>query len=198
MRKFSLFVVMAYVSVQLISNISSTKIAIVCGYAVDMGVFLYPFAFTLRDVVHKEIGKENTKTCIYIAALMNLLMACYFYFVALFPADASVPTAVAFDDSLAPVWRIVLSSLFAQIVGELIDTEVYHAFYKRFKEKHKWGRVVVSNTISIPIDNALFCIGAFGWIYPWPVVLQIIVFNFVVKYVISLASIPLIYVGAKK
>ncbi len=193
MTNTALFVALSYLAVQLVSNISSVKVGLVFDYAVDMGVFLYPLSFTLRDLVHRELGKEMTKRCIYFSVLINLLMTGYFAFIALFASDPSSPASSAFDECLSPVWRIVVFSLLAQLSSELVDTEVYHLFEKRFGEKHKWGRVLVSNSVSIPVDNAVFCVGAFARTYGWNIVWQIFLFNFVVKYLISLFSIPLIY-----
>lgn len=98
MSNIALFVALSYLAVQLVSNISSIKVGLVFNYAVDMGVFLYPLSFTLRDLVHRELGKELTKRCIYSAVLINLLMTGYFAFIALFASDPSSP---AFDACLA-------------------------------------------------------------------------------------------------
>ena len=198
MTSVALFVSLSYVALQLISNSSSIKVGFIFGYTVDMGVFLYPLTFTLRDLVHRELGREMTRKCIYFAVFLNLLMSAYFAFVALFPSDPSSPASVAFNDCLAPVWRIVAFSLLAQLVSELVDTEVYHVYEKRFGERCKWGRVFVSNTVSIPVDNAIFCVGAFAGTYGWDIIWQIFMFNFIVKYAISLISIPLIYLRMRR
>ena len=52
------------------SYVSSIKVGFVFGYAVDMGVFLYPLTFTLRDLVHRELGRKMTRKCIYFAVLL--------------------------------------------------------------------------------------------------------------------------------
>ena len=46
----------AYTGAQLLSNIASLKIGIVFGLAVDMGTFIYPITFTLRDVAQSADG----------------------------------------------------------------------------------------------------------------------------------------------
>ena len=79
----------------MVSNISSIKVGLVFNYAVDMGVFLYPLSFTLRDLVRRELGKELTKRRIYSAVLINLLMTGYFAFIALFASDPSSPASAA-------------------------------------------------------------------------------------------------------
>ena len=48
----------AYVAAQMMADIASLRIITIAGYAVDAGTLIYPFTFTLRDLVHKIAGKE--------------------------------------------------------------------------------------------------------------------------------------------
>lgn len=184
----------SYIAAQMLADIASLKIGVVAGLAVDMGTFIYPFTFTLRDVVHKLLGKENTRVLILTAGAINLIMAVYLRWAASVPGDPSWGLNEAFSAILAPVWRIVLASIAAEIISELVDTEVYHWFVTRVTTRYQWLRVLTSNTISVPIDNLIFALGAFGWSLPWVVVGQIFIFNLVVKYAITLISLPLIYI----
>ena len=51
---------------------------------------------------------------------------------------------------------------------------------------------LISRTASLPI--LLIALGAFGGVLPWEVVWQIFLFNLVLKYAVTVASMPLIYV----
>jgi len=186
--------VASYIAVQMLADIASLKIGVVCGLAVDMGTFVYPVTFTLRDVVHKLLGKRNAQVIVVTAGVINLAMAAYLMWVAAVPADPSWGLAREFSAILAPVWRIVLASIAAEVVSELVDTEMYHWFVTRITQRHQWARVLVSNSVSVPTDNLLFAVGAFGWVLPWGVVWQIFVVNLAVKYGMTLLSLPLIYV----
>lgn len=187
--------VAAYIAAQMLSDIASLKIGIVAGLAVDMGTFIYPLTFTLRDVVHKHLGRENARTLVIAAGVINLFMAAYLMWAANVPGDPGWGLQTEFAAILAPVWRIVLASIAAEIASELADTEIYHWFITRITSKHAWARVLISNSLSVPLDNIIFAIGAFGWALPWDVVWQIFVFNLLVKYALTLVSIPLIYFG---
>jgi hypothetical protein len=44
------------------------------------------------------------------------------------------------------------------------------------------------------VDNLLFAIGAFGWTLPWETVWQIFLVNLLVKYGVTMLSLPLIYI----
>ena len=190
-----IIVVAAYIAAQMLADIASLKIGVVFGYAVDMGTFIYPITFTLRDVVHKLLGKRNAQVIIITAGVINLLMAAYLMWSASVASDPGWGLGTEFSLILGPVWRIVLASIAAELVSELLDTEIYHWFVTRITRRQQWLRVLVSNSASVPVDNIIFAVGAFGWILPWAIVWQIFVFNLVVKYLVTLVSLPLIYIA---
>jgi len=92
------------------------------------------------------------------------------------------------------VWRIVIASIVAEVFSELVDTEIYHWFVHRVTRRFQWLRVLTSNSVSVPVDNVVFAVGAFGGKVPWPVIWDIFLFNLMVKYAMTLVSLPLIYV----
>jgi queuosine precursor transporter len=186
-------VISFYIAAQMIADIASLKIGVVLGLAVDMGTFIYPITFTLRDLVHKTLGKRTAQVIIITAAGINLFMALYLMWSASVPSDPDWGLGAEFAAVLQPVWRIVMASIAAEVISELVDTEIYHWFVTTITRKKQWLRVLISNSVSVPVDNLIFAIGAFGWFLPWNVVGQIFLFNLLVKYSITLLSLPLIY-----
>lgn len=192
----------AYVGAQVIADVTSVKVGSVFDRAVDMGTFVYPITFTLRDLVHKTLGRSAARTLIVAAAAVNALMALYLRFAAVVPADESYPFGEEFALVLGPLWRIVVASILAEVVSELIDTEAYHWFVTRITRRFQWARVAVSNAISVPVDNAIFAVAAFGAVpfmadhpltLPWEAVWDIFLVNLAVKGLVTAVSIPLIY-----
>lgn len=188
-------VIAAYIGAQMLADIASLKIGVVAGLAVDMGTFIYPITFTLRDMAHKTIGKRGTQTLIWAAAGVNLFAVLYLWWVSSVPGDLSwgltAEWGAVFNATL--LGRIVIASIIAEVVSELVDTEIYHWFVTRITHRHQWARVLVSNSVSVPIDNLIFAVGAFGGILPWEVVWQIFAFNLVLKYGVTVVSMPLVY-----
>jgi len=191
-------VVAAYTAAQMLADVASVKIGVVAGLAVDMGTFVYPLTFTLRDLVHKVLGRSNARVLIVTAAVINLLMAGYLQWVARVPSEASWGLGAEFAAVMTPIGRIVLASIVAEVLSELADTEVYHWFVTRVTTGRQWARVLISNSVSVPIDSLLFAVLAFAPLpglegLAWPAVAQIFAFNLGVKYAVTLVSVPLIY-----
>lgn len=184
----------AYVAAQMLADISSLKITEVAGLSMDAGTLVYPFTFTLRDLVHKVAGVRVSRWLIGIAATINLVMAGLFWIVDRLPAAAEGgPQTELFGTVLSPLWRLVMASIVAEVVAELIDTEVYRAWVARFGERRQWGRVLASNAIAIPIDSLLFVVIAFAGALPGSAVSEIFWTNVAVKGLVTLVSIPWIY-----
>lgn len=189
----SVVVVSSYIAAQMLSDILSLKIAFVAGFSVDAGTFIYPFTFTLRDLVHKLLGRSAARTVIVTAGVVNLLMAGLFAFAAWLPPDPTWLLQREFAAVLTPVWRIVLASILAEVFAELTDTEIYHLWVNRVTRRYQWARVLISNGISVPLDSLIFCWGAFGGVLPTPTVWSIVWANILMKGAVTLLSLPGIY-----
>ena len=85
----ALVILSAYIAAQMLADITSLKIALVASFSIDGGTFIYPLTFTLRDLVHKMLGKRAARTLIVTAAGINLAMAALLAFVNWLPADPS-------------------------------------------------------------------------------------------------------------
>jgi len=183
----------AYVAFQMIADIASLRIVTLGGFSIDGGTFIYPFTFTLRDMVHKTAGIKAARALIIAAAALNLIMAGVFWLVSILPPDMAVGLQEEFGMVLSPVWRIVFASIIAEIVAELIDTEGYRLWVERVTHRYQWARVLVSNGISIPIDSLIFVWIAFGGVLPAAVVWSIFLSNVIIKGATTLISLPGIY-----
>jgi uncharacterized integral membrane protein (TIGR00697 family) len=194
LTRTGILVVSSYIAAQMLADITSLKIASIATFSIDGGTFIYPFTFTLRDLVHKLLGKDAARTLIVLAGVINLVMVALFAFVIWLPADPSWGRQAEFAAILGPVWRIVLASIAAEVFSELLDTEVYHLWVTRVTTRYQWARVLASNSISVPVDSLIFCWGAFGGILPMATVWSIFWSNVLIKGLVTLFSLPGIYV----
>jgi uncharacterized integral membrane protein (TIGR00697 family) len=183
----------AYIAAQMMADIASLRIVTLLGFSVDAGTLIYPFTFTLRDLVHKVAGIRAARVLIVTAAVINILMALLFWVTSVLPADMQVGPQLEFGMVLAPVWRIVFASIVAEVVAELIDTEGYRLWVERVTERYQWMRVLVSNAVSVPLDSLIFAWLAFGGVLSVAVVWSIVAANILIKGLVTLISLPGIY-----
>lgn len=187
-----------YITFQLVADVSAAKIAEVAGITLPAGTFVFAFTFTWRDMIHKRLGKEWARASIITAAVCNIFMALYFLFAIGLPPAVFWPLQDSFAATLGIVWRIAVASILAEVVSELVDTEVYHALIPHFKGPWQFGRVIGSNTVALPIDSLIFGFGAFAGTMPIDGILALCLGQMVFKGVVTVVSLPGIYLVPEK
>ena len=186
-----------YVVIGMLSNISSLRIVEVLGISMDAGTLLYPLTFTLRDLIHKKSDKKTALHIVYIGVVMNLLMFIVFFIVSKLPADMLVGEQKEFGQVLVGSWRIVLASIVAMFISEVVDSEIYQWYAEKFKKYH-FMRVLTSNFISVPLDSIIVTLIAFYGVMPNGVLISITLVNIAIKYIITLVTVPSIYLVKEK
>ena len=182
-----------YVAAQMLADITALRILSIGGLSISGGTLIYPITFTLRDLVHKVSTAGIARILIFASAGINLFMAFLFWLVSELPPDPNVGAQAEFGTVLAPVLRIAIASIIAEVVSELIDTEVYVLWVKRFGQRWQWGRVLASNAVSVPVDTLLFTLLAFLGVLPTEVMIQLFISNMLMKSLVTIVSIPGIY-----
>lgn len=190
-----------YVAAQLIADVSAVKLVSAFGLVFPAGTAIYAVTFTVIDMIHKRLGKKVATQVIIMAGVMNVLMAGYFYWTVQMPYPVFWGLQEGYGIVLSVVPRIVLASIIAEVVSELVDREFYSLWIRWMGSmfgdygRWQWMRVVLSNLISVPLDSLLFTVIAF-WATPhfaWALVLG----QIALKYPISLLALPGIY-GVKE
>lgn len=192
-RQAVVLVVSAYIGAQMLADIASVKLGVVAGLTVDLGTFIYPITFTLRDMAHKVLGRAATRLLILAAAGVNVVMALYLWWCAGVASDPEWGRGAEFAAILGPLPRIVIASIVAEVASQMANTEVFQWFVTRVSRRHQWARTLISNGVAIPIDTLVFSTLAFAGTMSWRAVGEIFLFNLLVKAGVSLFSVPLVY-----
>ncbi len=182
-----------YVSLVLFSNLGSLRVILLAGLSIDGGTLLYPFTFTMRDVLHKKCGGDVARFVILLTAGINLAMFAFAALVGALPADPAVGAQTEYAFVLSPGFRLVIASVLAATIAELVDTRIYSLVRARWGTRRQWLRVLLSNLISVPLDSAVFVLAAFAGRYSAAALWGIFVGNIVIKYAVSLLSFGSIY-----
>lgn len=182
-----------YFLCQIVADVAAAKIAFVAGYAIPAGTFVYAVTFTLRDLIQKVLGKTVARFVIIAAAVFNILMAGYFVLAVNLAPAPFWPLQDAYATTLGIVPRIVIASIIAELISELVDTEVYSFWIKAMGQRLQWTRVVVSNAVSVPVDSFIFLFLAFWGHMPVEGMIAAAWGQILLKYAVGVVSIPAIY-----
>ena len=136
-----------------LADLAATKFIVVGSTVAPGGIFLFAVIFVVRDMLHKLMGADFVKKTILVAAVLNVGMGLYFYWITRFPSPAFRP-AGEWDTIFALAPAIVIGSIIAAVASQWVNTVIYDRLWARGLPQ--WGRVVGSNSVSLPIDSILF------------------------------------------
>ncbi len=195
------FLVGGYVLCQAVADVGATKMVEMWGVALPAGSLMFAFTFTLRDVLHKRLGKRWAQAAIVASVIFNLVQALYLALMARIPSPVWFANAEPWGVIFALVPSITFASILAELTSQLIDTEVYEFWRTRLARLPQWTRVVASNAVSLPVDSLVFGVLAFtvfprlfgGDILPVSAAMQVVGGQIVWKAIVTVVSMPGIY-----
>jgi len=169
------------------------------------GVLLWPIVFVMTDVINEYYGRKGVKFLSFTAAILIAYAFVMVYFAMnLSPADfwierftplGTVNMHQAFNTIFGQGLWIIIGSLTAFLVGQLVDVTVFH-YFKSFTGSSKiWLRATGSTLVSQLVDSFVvlfiaFYIGA-GW--DLKLVLVIGLVNYIYKFSIAVIITPVLY-----
>lgn len=152
-----------FITVMLVSNIIALKMISLGPLIVPAAVIIFPFTYILSDIFNEVYGYRATRRTAWYAFGANLLMVALFKLAILIPgAPFWGPEAQkAFEDVLGGTWRILIASLSAYMVGDLVNDIIFKTM-KGMHGNKKFGlRSMFSSMIGVAIDSVVFITVAF-------------------------------------
>jgi len=104
----------------------------------------------------------------------------------------------AFNGIFGQGMRIIVGSLVAFLVSQLVDSYVFHKIKRATGEKRIWLRATGSTLVSQLIDSYIVLFIAFSGIFSWQQILAIGVVNYLYKASMAIILTPVIMVAEKR
>ena len=152
-----------FITVMLVSNIIAMKMISLGPLIVPAAVIIFPFTYILSDIFNEVYGYRATRRTAWYAFGANLLMVALFKLTILIPgAPFWGPEAQkSFEDVLGGTWRILIASLAAYMVGDLVNDTIFRTMKIMHGDKKFGLRSIFSSMIGVAIDSVVFITVAF-------------------------------------
>ncbi|TDO25878.1 queuosine precursor transporter [Sediminibacterium goheungense] len=174
------------------------------------GVLLWPLEFIVTDIVNEYYGPKAVKRISYTAVVLISYAFIMFYGAMRIPpadfwigskqAEGIPDMQNAFGGIFGQGMWIILGSLIAFLVSQIVDVTVFHKIKKRTGQKWVWLRATGSTVVSQLVDSFIVLFIAFkignGW--SWKLVLAICLVNYLYKFTMALLLTPVIYLAEKQ
>lgn len=174
------------------------------------GVLLWPVVFIMTDIINEYFGKRGVRFLSWLTVGLILYAFVFAYLaIGLAPAhwwvgiqaEQGVPDMqAAFAAIFGQGMWIILGSVTAFLIGQIIDVTVFHRVRRVTGERFIWARATGSTLVSQLVDSFVvlyiaFVLGPQRW--PLELFLAVGTVNYVYKFVVAIALTPLIYLGRR-
>lgn len=199
-RRDRVFLVLAgiFVTHALLGELTGGKLITMAGFTMSIGVIPWPAVFVTTDLVNEYYGPKAVRQ---ITLLAMGLIAYAFLLVWLCmqvpAADISPVTGAAFDMVFGQSLGIIVGSIVAFAVSQLLDAVVFVVLRARTSGRLLWLRAVGSTVVSQLIDS--FIVTYIAFVVPGKISaaagFETSMTNYVYKFLIALGTLPVIYAG---
>ncbi|MBL7873781.1 MAG: queuosine precursor transporter [Cyclobacteriaceae bacterium] len=184
----------------------------ILGFTMDFnltaGAVIWPVVFITSDLINEYFGKPGVKRISYLAAFfIAYSFIVIFFTIKLPPAqwwlevnnqDSSgnyFNIDFAFNKIFGQGQRIIIGSLAAFLLGQLVDVFVFQKLRKITGQKMLWLRATGSTLISQFLDSFVVLYIAFAGIFSNQQIVAIGITNYIYKFTVAILLTPLIYLG---
>ncbi|SFD81906.1 hypothetical protein SAMN05518672_103346 [Chitinophaga sp. CF118] len=174
-------------------------------FSLTCGVLLWPLEFVLTDIVNEYYGPKAVRRISYIAVSLIAYAFVMFYVSIHVPAaefwlgtgvqDGVPDMQSAFNGIFGQGMWIIIGSITAFLVSQIVDVTIFHRIKKVTGEKYVWLRATGSTIVSQLVDSFIVLFIAFkiGKDWSWQLVLAICLVNYIYKFTVAILLTPLIY-----
>src|SRR4029077_18259179 len=164
----------------------------------------------MTDLVNEYFGPKAVRRISYTAVILISYAFIMFYSsIHIPPADFWITSSqtkgidnmqTAFNGIFGQGMWIILGSLTAFLVSQIVDVTIFHKIKKATGEKKIWLRATGSTLVSQLVDSFIVLFIAFkigkGW--SWQLVLAICLVNYIYKFTMAIILSPVIYFVEKR
>lgn len=182
----------------------------ILGFVMDFnltaGVLIWPVVFITTDLINEYFGKPGVKRISYLTAILIL-----YAFLVIFLAIELPPAAwwgsladdngnvydmdLAFNRIMGQGQRIIVGSLVAFLLGQLVDVFVFQRLRKATGTGHIWLRATGSTLVSQLVDSFVVLFVAFYGVFSNDQIIAIGITNYIYKFAVAILLTPVIYLG---
>lgn len=178
----------------LLAELTGSKLFFAFGFTMTMGVIPFPVTFIITDLLNEYFGRKVVRATTFLGMVMIGFAYLLIVIDIQIPASPDSPIDDAsFERVFANSGLVILGSIIAYLIGQMIDLHTFHFLRKKTKGKHIWLRATGSTVISQLIDSFVVIFIALGKYHAVPKLVSIASTNFLYKMGIAILITPLLY-----
>lgn len=183
---------MIWVSLLIISSLTSQKTFFLYGITYSTSILAYPFVYIFNDIFTEVYGYRVSRKVVWTGFFCFFLVSFLGYLYSYIPAPESFKDNYSFDLIFRASPLVALTSLFSFSTGEFINSYILAKMKIWTNGKYAEARYILSTAFGQFFDNGIFTLGTFllvGW-YSSGEIISIVLSSAIFATVWEMLAIP--------
>jgi queuosine precursor transporter len=191
--KFLNYITIFYVTFQLISDVTASKIILLFGQPVSITVLYFPITYIIADILTEVYGLKTANKILRQVLISSIIAGLVYQLAVFLPSVQGTSVDSAFGIVLGSVPRLLIGGWMAVYMGGFCNNYLLHQIKKITGQKHLWIRTITSTFAGELVNTVVFFVVALSGIIPNNVLLQSIIWSWIFKVVVEIVMTPLTY-----
>jgi uncharacterized integral membrane protein (TIGR00697 family) len=206
MSPLLMYLSVSFAAALIIANVLANRLILVGPWVVDAGTLIFPVTYIISDVLSEVYGYKWSRRVAWTSLALNAFFALMVIIVVRIPAPDG--HGLYFANALSNSWRIVVASLTAFCLGDLVDDRIFRRLREINRKKYNGKenmrgfafRALFSSLVGHILDTNIFVFIAFAPFaflpdtgISWGMIPGMILLNIIIKWACEWLVIPVTF-----
>lgn len=187
-----------FITNAIVAELIGGKLIEIGPFILSVGILPWPIVFVVTDLINEHFGKKGVKKLTFLTTGLIIYSFIILFLAMIIPASGvSAVTDNAFNQVFGQSMWIIVASVIAFVISQLLDVSLFHFFNRLTGGKHIWLRSTGSTVISQLFDSFIVSGIAF-WLtgkVSTADYINMAATGYSFKLVLAIGLTPLIYLG---
>ena len=178
----------------ILANIEVVKCIDIFGMSLTLGNVIYGTTFLATDILSEYYGDRTARKGVLLGFFVMLAFTLIMEVDLLYTPNQFDFADGAMHTIFSVLPRLCVASMVAYLISQTLDTYLYSWARKYLCRDDT--KLWVRNAMTAPsqaIDTIIFTLIAFAYVYPWEIVIELMITTYIIKLLISVSDTPFMY-----
>ena len=196
--KYLNIITFAYITFQLVSDVSAGKLISLFGETVSVTVLFFPVTYIFSDILTEVYGYATARKVLWNVMICSIIAGFIYIGVTAIAPSPFFENNEAYNKVLGQVPRLLIGGWLAVFSGDIANNFVLAKLKILTKGKFLWTRTITSTIVGQLVNTAVFYVIGLYKIMPDNLLIRAIIAGWILKVLVEIIFTPLTYLVINK
>lgn len=196
--KYLSIITFAYITLQLVSDVSAGKLISLFGETVSVTVLFFPVTYIFSDILTEVYGYATARKVLWTVMICSIFAGFIYIGVTSIAPSPFFENNEAYNKVLGQVPRLLIGGWLAVFSGDIANNFILAKLKIITKGKFLWTRTITSTIVGQLVNTTVFYVIGLYKIMPDNLLIRAIIAGWILKVIVEIVFTPLTYLVINK